>query len=133
MDRREKSARPRALFVSRDFVTRQRWASWLQVEGLDVATCAAPGAMVRCPRALGLSCVLREWADAAAIDVGAEHDAQRAWQSLTCKKLRDDTRTLLVYDEGIYPSLADTGPAVSHPIEREQLVNAIRQTLAAQT
>src|SRR6266511_105477 len=120
MDRRE-AARPRPLLVSKDFVTRQRWASWLQVEGLDVATCAGPGAVVRCPRALGLSCVLSEWADAAVIDVGAEHDAQGAWGRLSCTKLRDDRRTLLVHDQGTHLGLADAGPAASHPIEREQL------------
>ena len=129
MDRRE-AARPRPLLVSKDFVTRQRWALWLQVEGLDVATCAGPGAVVRCPRALGLSCVLREWADVAVIDVGAGDDARGAWESLSCTKLRDDTRTLLVHDQGIHPRLGDAAPAVSHPIEREQLVNAIRQALA---
>ena len=116
----------RALFVSEDFVRRNRWAGWARAAGFDVATCCGPGQDAPCPKMDGRMCPLREWADVALVEVPAPSATGLTGQSTVCRTLPDDRRTVVVRRIGKHLQFPEGRSLPIRPYEPATILEAIR-------
>jgi hypothetical protein len=80
----------RVLLVTDDLGSADRWGSWLRGAGYSTLGCVGPGLTLDCPRIHGGSCVLREAADIAIVDLNCDEDAD------LCTKIPGDGGSVFV-------------------------------------
>lgn len=78
----------RVLIVTDDVETRDFWIASVASAGYDTNACPGPGAARDCPRLHGISCSLRECAQAALVDLDCDEEAS------VCVRVPDDGGTV---------------------------------------
>jgi hypothetical protein len=93
---------PRALLVSEDPGTLERWASWLETVGFEVSACPGPHVMWLCPRLEGSPCARRERADVAIVDLSSSDvgELYGGFAERVCTTVPDDGRTVFARFSG---------------------------------
>jgi hypothetical protein len=121
--------RRNVLIVTEDASRLNRWASWLESEGLAVSSCPGPHATSQCPRMDGEPCTLRQAADLAVIDVhpAGANELYGGWAARACTKIPDDCRTVFVHEPRLGIRFREEGIHLDERVDRESLLSAVRK------